>query len=283
MGYLKLLRPRQWIKNFFVFGALIFSFSFTDPSKVLLSVLAFILFSLTSSSVYILNDIVDVEKDKVHPRKKNRPIASGLVSKKSAIVLMICLLAIVLISSFILNKMLTLTLVLYLINNLFYSFKLKQIVLLDVFSISLGFILRVVAGGVAIGVMLSPWILMCTLFISLFLGFEKRRAEISVLGDSRGDHRAILDEYSPEFLDQLTTISTTCTLMFYALYSVLAYEYQPMYITNIFVIYGVFRYKYLVHKSPCGDSPTEAVLTDKCIIIDVFLWVICSILILSIY
>lgn len=279
-NYLKLLRPRQWIKNFFVFGALIFSSSFTDPHKILLSILAFILFCLTSSSVYILNDIVDLEKDRLHPKKKYRPIASGKVSVKSSIILMVSIILLVIITSFILNKLITLFLALYLINNLLYSFKLKHMILIDVLSISIGFILRVVTGGIAISVKLSPWILMCTLFISLFLGFEKRKAEITVLGNTSGNHRSILDNYSLELLDQLTTISTACTLVFYALYSVLAYENVPMYITNIFVIYGMFRYKYITDMGTEGGSPTEAVLTDKGIIIDVLLWIITSIIIL---
>lgn len=280
MNYLKLLRPRQWIKNFFVFAPLVFSSSFTDQSQVFLSLLAFVLFCLTSSSVYILNDIVDLDKDRQHPKKKNRPIANGSISVNSAIILMISLILLVIVISFIFNKLVTLFLLLYLINNLLYSLKLKHMILLDVLSISIGFILRVVTGGVVISVELSPWILMCTLFISLFLGFEKRRAEITLLGDDCGLHRTILNDYSIELLDQLTIISTACTLVFYALYSILAYEDSPMYITNIFVIYGIFRYKYITSTSTRGGSPTEVVLTDKNIIIDVLLWIISCIVLI---
>lgn len=280
INLLKLMRPKQWIKNFFVFGALIFSYSFLNLNKTISALTAFIMFCLISSTVYIMNDILDVEKDRVHPKKRFRPIASGAISIKQATIALVVLLAISMISSFMINKGLFFILVLYFINNIFYSFKIKNIVILDVISIAVGFILRVIAGGVAIDVSLSGWILLCTFFISLFLGFEKRRNEIIKLEGKANEHRKILDDYSDELLKQFSDITLTCTVISYAMYTFVAYENAYMMITNIFVVYGLFRYKYLSMKKGEGGSPTETVLTDKSIIIDVILWVITSIIIL---
>ncbi|MBI5998764.1 decaprenyl-phosphate phosphoribosyltransferase [Clostridium perfringens] len=280
INLLKLMRPKQWIKNFFVFGALIFSYSFLNLNKTISALTAFIMFCLISSTVYIMNDILDVEKDRVHPKKRFRPIASGAISIKQATIALVVLLAISMISSFMINKGLFFILVLYFINNIFYSFKIKNIVILDVISIAVGFILRVIAGGVAIDVSLSGWILLCTFFISLFLGFEKRRNEIIKLEGKANEHRKILDDYSDELLKQFSDITLTCTVISYAMYTFVAYENAYMMITNIFVVYGLFRYKYLSMKKGLGGSPTETVMTDKSIIIDVILWVITSVVIL---
>lgn len=277
---LKLLRVKQWIKNFFVFGALIFSFNFNDINSVISSFKVFLLFSLISSSVYILNDIVDVNRDKAHPTKKFRPIASGKVSIKNALLVFAFLFLTSISLSILVNKYVTIVLLVYFVNNLFYSFKLKHVVILDVFLIAFGFILRVVAGGLAIDVVLSPWILLCTLFISLFLGFEKRKAELITLGSNSSSHRNILSSYSVEFLNELTTISSTCTIVFYSLYTILQYPDKPMFVTSFLVAYGVFRYKYLIHKKGHGGSPTETVLTDKSIIFTVFIWICASVFIL---
>lgn len=276
----KLMRPKQWIKNFFVFGALIFSYSFLNVNKIIYSILAFILFCLISSTVYIMNDILDVEKDKVHPKKRYRPIASGDVSIKQAVAALIVLLVFSMVSSFFINKKLFFILTLYFLNNILYSFKIKNIVILDVISIALGFILRVIAGGVAINVSLSGWILLCTFFVSLFLGFEKRRNEIVKLEGKANEHRKILDDYSDELLKQFSDITLTCTVIAYSMYTFVAYNTSYMMLTNIFVVYGLFRYKYLSMKKGKGGSPTETVLTDKSIIIDVILWAITSIIIL---
>ena len=274
------MRPKQWIKNFFVFGALIFSYSFLNVNKIIYSILAFILFCLISSTVYIMNDILDVEKDKVHPKKRYRPIASGDVSIKQAVAALIVLLVFSMVSSFFINKKLFFILTLYFLNNILYSFKIKNIVILDVISIALGFILRVIAGGVAINVSLSGWILLCTFFVSLFLGFEKRRNEIVKLEGKANEHRKILDDYSDELLKQFSDITLTCTVIAYSMYTFVAYNTSYMMLTNIFVVYGLFRYKYLSMKKGEGGSPTETVLTDKSIIIDVILWAITSIIIL---
>lgn len=276
----KLMRPKQWIKNFFVFGALIFSYSFLDLNKDIHAVIAFILFCLISSTVYIMNDILDVEKDRIHPKKRFRPIASRAISIKEAEIALVILLAFSMICAFLVNRKLFFILVIYFINNILYSFKIKDIVILDVISIAFGFILRVIAGGVAIDVLLSGWILLCTFFIALFLGFEKRRNEIIKLEGKATEHRKILDDYSDELLKQFSDITLTCTVIAYAMYTFVAYSTSYMMITNVFVIYGLFRYKYLSMKKGEGGSPTETILTDKSIIIDVILWAITSIIIL---
>lgn len=276
----KLMRPKQWIKNFFVFGALIFSYSFLNLNKITYSILAFILFCLVSSTVYIMNDILDVDKDRIHPKKRFRPIASGAISIKEAKVALFVLLVVSMISAFMINRNLFFVLALYFINNILYSFKIKNIVILDVISIAIGFILRVIAGGVAIDVSLSGWILFCTFFISLFLGFEKRRNELIKLEGKANKHRKILDDYSDELLKQFSDITLTCTVISYAMYTFVAYQSSYMMITNVFVVYGLFRYKYLSMKKGQGGSPTETVLTDKSIIIDVILWAITSVIIL---
>lgn len=279
---IKLMRPKQWIKNFFVFGALIFSCKFLELNNVINTLITFILFSLMSSTVYIMNDIVDVEKDRIHPKKKNRPIASGQVSIKEAILLMVMIFVITLIIAIIVNKILAAILFIYFLNNVIYSFKVKNIVILDVISIAFGFILRVISGGIVIGATLSNWILLCTFSISLFLGFEKRSNELCKLESKANKHRKILDEYSKELLDQFTNISLTCTIITYAMYTFFAYEHSYMIITNIFVVYGLLRYKYITVKNGVGGSPTEAVIGDKSIIIDVLLWVVTSVMILLI-
>lgn len=282
MELIKLLRPKHWIKNFFVLGALIFSSSFLDANKVISALAAFFLFCLVSSCVYIMNDIVDLERDKLHPKKRLRPLASGKVSLKSAKTLLAAMMVVVFTTSFLVDTYIALLLALYFFNNILYSFKIKHIVLLDVLSISFGFILRIITGGVAIDVQLSPWIVLCTLFISLLLGFEKRRAEIVSLEKDSSSHRAILEEYSLELLDQLATISVSCTLVFYALYTIMVYPEKPMFITTIFVVYGVFRYKLLIQHNGQGGSPTDTIIADRSIVITVALWTAsCMLIILN--
>lgn len=280
---IELIRVKQWIKNFFVFGALIFSYSFLDINKVIMAIVAFILFCLASSTVYIMNDILDVEKDKVHPKKKFRPIACGRISVKEGLIIMLIIFIATFVVSYSISKSLTVILGIYIINNILYSFKVKHIVILDVISIAFGFILRVIAGGVAIGVGVSHWIVLCTFFISLFLGFEKRSNELCKLEGQANKHREILDEYSKELLSEFINVSLTCTLVTYALYTFFAYNHSYMMVTNIFVVYGLFRYKYLVTKLGIGGSPTEAIIADKSIIINVVLWALTSVCILLIF
>lgn len=281
LEYLKLMRVHQWIKNFFVFGAIVFSMRFLDHGSVVRSLFCFLLFCLMSSFVYILNDTIDREQDRAHPTKCNRPLAKGTIRVSHAIVLAVVLLLAALFGSFRLDPYLSVILLLYLSNNLLYSFVIKHVVLLDIFSIAIGFVLRVLAGGIAIGVRLSPWIILCTLFLSLFLGSEKRRAELNRQAN-RDSHstRKTLGIYRETLLLQISLICAGCAFLFYALYTVLVYPDSWMYLTNVFVIYGIFRYLLLTMQGQ-GEDTAELLLKDKPLLIDVTLWIISCIIILT--
>ena len=213
------LRISHWIKNSFIFAALIFSRHFLVLNDVLKACLAFLLFSFISSAGYLINDLVDLEEDKKHPIKKDRAIASGKISQSTAVWMAVVLVVIALGFGFVLGYKFVLILVSYLILELVYSFFLKHRVILDVFGLAGAFILRVIAGGVAISVSISSWLLICTGLISLFLGFSKRRHELVLLGDGASKHRKVLTEYSPYFLDQMISVVTASTLIAYILYT----------------------------------------------------------------
>lgn len=278
--YIKLMRPKQYIKNLFVLAALIFSTKILDIESVLYSGIAFVAFCLISSTVYVLNDIVDIEKDKLHPKKCMRPLASGAIKKNNAIVLGLILVLLSIAVSLLVNTKLTMILVLYLLNNLLYSFKIKNIILLDVFSIAFGFILRVCAGSVAIGVSLSNWIILCTFFLSLYLGLGKRKKEIEMLKEGAGEHRKILKEYNDEIINQMMTVVLSSTIVCYALYSTSNPENPNMMFTTIFVVYGILRYNYVINTTEEGN-PTDLVLKDRSIQISVLIWALsCLVIIL---
>ena len=278
---IKLLRPNQWIKNFFVFGAMLFSNNFMNYNILKANFLTFIAFCFISSTVYILNDIIDVEKDKKHPKKCKRPIASRKISIVNASIIGVLLFLLSLIISLNINKFIAIVVLLYFFNNVIYSFKIKNIILLDVISISIGFILRVLAGGFATNVHVSDWIILCTFFLSLFLGLGKRRNELIILGENAHSHRKNLCDYNLDFLNKLINIVLTCTIMFYAIYSVLEAPSNHFVWTNIFVIIGILRYYYLMYYKQEGGNPTELVLKDKQIISSVVLWIFCCALIIN--
>lgn len=282
LNCLKLMRPKQWIKNLFVFGAILFSGTFSNTSYIYYTLITFVAFCFISSTVYVINDIVDIENDKVHPKKCKRPLAAGDITIKEGIFLGIILAITALTLSFLLDFKVGLVILTYLIMNLLYTFKMKQEVILDIFSIAIGFILRLLAGSFAIGIIASKWIILCTLFLSLYLGFGKRRNEIITLEDDAANHRAILSLYSISFLDQALNIVLTCTIIFYAMYTAVGAENRYMIGTVIFVVYGVLRYNYLIFNKNLGGSPTEIVLKDKPLIINIVCWVISCITILSI-
>ncbi len=280
-AFIKLLRPKQWIKNLFVFAPLIFAKHVFEYSYLTTVVAAFILFCLISSGVYVLNDIIDCEKDRLHPKKKNRPIASGTISKVEGGFLLLVLLPLVLVASFFVDVYFGVVILLYFLNNTFYSFKIKHMVILDVMSIAVGFLLRVIGGALVIRVDISPWILLCTLLLSLFLGFSKRRNELVVMETDAQNHRKILEEYSLEFIDNMLSIITASTVMAYSLYtfSTNNKNYNMM-VTIPFVLYGIFRYQYIIYKKKEGGSPEETVLSDIPLIVSIALWGILSIVIL---
>lgn len=278
-GYITLVRPKQWVKNFFIFAAIVFSKNIFDFILLKRTIVAFVCFCLISSCVYIFNDIVDVEKDRQHPKKKLRPIASGIVNIKEAIILLVIILPLTLFIAYKIDVVFALLTLAYLLNNFLYSFYLKHLVIIDVMSIALGFLLRVISGGVIIKVYISPWLLLCTLFLSLFLGFSKRRNELIILQDGAGMHRRILEAYSVQHIDSMLSIATASTVMSYSLYTFSAHGNNSMMITIPFVLYGIFRYQYVVYRKSEGGEPEETVLKDKPLMVDIFLWGVSSMII----
>jgi len=274
------------VKNLFVFAPILFAGKLMDLPMLLTNILAFASFCCVSSSVYVLNDIIDVESDRVHKKKRYRPIAAGYVSIKQAKILFVFLIVLTAVLSSMLPVLFLITISAYLVNNLLYSFKIKNVVLLDVFSISIGFILRVIAGAVAIDVSVSSWMIITTIFISLFLGISKRRAELSGPNqDNLEKQRKVLSDYDVIFVDQLNTIAATGTIISYALYTVSekavnAFHSDKLIYTTPFVLYGIFRYLYLLHQKNLGESPTQIVTKDVPIIINSLLWLItCAVII----
>jgi 4-hydroxybenzoate polyprenyltransferase len=273
------LRPHQWTKNLVVFAAPALSKHLFEPEPARQSVLAFLIFCALSGTVYLLNDVADIERDRLHPRKRLRPIASGALSPRAAVLLAFGLGLASLGLSATLGTRLLACAVLYLGLNVLYSFRLKEIVIVDVLCISLGFVLRAVAGGVAISVPISDWLLVCTLLLALFLALAKRRHELVSLATSATGHRKILAEYSPYLLDQMISVVTASCLTAYAFYTmapdtVQKYQTDRLAWTIPFVLYGIFRYLYLVHQKEKGGSPTDILATDRPLLVNVALWAI---------
>lgn len=279
---LKSVRPHQWVKNVFIFAALIFSEHLFDTGFLLKTMGAFVIFSFVSGAVYIFNDIIDYEKDKIHPVKALRPIAGDKISRKTALSFGLVLLGVSLFASYQLHFSFFLILIAYLVINFLYTVKLKEIILIDVFCIASGFILRVLSGAIIIDVPVSRWFIVCTLTLALFLGFAKRRHEVILLGKTRNQHRLVLAEYSRRFLDQIITILSTTTIVAYLLYTidpdtVEKFHTDKLIFTSIFVFYGVFRYMYLIDKNRGTGDPSKVVFTDPGIAISVAMWFISSI------
>lgn len=279
------MRPVHWVKNVLVFAGLIFSQNLFDPLLFTKSFLGFILFCTVSSSVYILNDILDLKQDKLHPIKSKRPLASGELSVTSTLVFSLVLGTISIVLSFWLQRNFGLVVLSYFLLNLFYSLYLKHVVILDVMSVAAGFVLRAVAGALVIGVTISSWLVVCTILLALFLGFSKRRHELILLEDNAIGHRKILAEYSPYFLDQMIAVVTASTVVAYAFYTLSPEVMQKlgtkyMDLTIPFVLYGIFRYLYLIHQKKEGGRPTKMLFTDKPILINILLWLVAVFLIL---
>ncbi len=261
------MRPRQWPKNALVYVALFFDGKLTDPDSFLRTTAAFILFSMMSSAVYIMNDLVDIEKDRQHPTKRNRPLASGELSPPLAGGVAVSLAGISLVAGFLLSPAFTVILLTYLVIQIAYTFVLKNIVLLDVMVVSAGFILRIAAGVAVIHVeRFSPWLYVCTGLLALFLALGKRRHELILLGEEAGNHRSILYEYNLDLIDRLNGIVTTSAFVAYSLYTFLAEGLPPnnlMMLTIPFVLYAIFRYLYLIHIRHEGGAPEEIFLKDR--------------------
>ena len=283
----KSLRVQQWIKNFFVFAPLIFSQNVFNLPLLIKSSLAFVLFCLLSGAAYILNDIQDLEEDKIHPVKSKRPLVSGKVKKNHAIIACVFLVLFGLIGAYLLNVHFFIALLIYFILQIAYSGWLKHVVIIDVFLIATGYLIRVIAGGLAIEIQLSPWLFICTILIALFLALSKRRHELILLDKNAEIHRAILKEYTPQLLDQMISVVTASTVISYCLYTVSSetvakFGTKNLLFTVPFVLYGIFRYLYLVHQKDEGGSPEALIIKDKPLLVDLFLWISTAMLILYI-
>lgn len=280
---LRELRPKQWTKNLIVFAGVIFAKRLNDPNALVLATAAFIIFCLLSSAVYVINDMVDVEADRRHPKKRLRPLAAGEISLAQARVLVGLLVGVTLPLAFLIEPFFGLIGLLYFVNNLAYSLRLKHIVILDVFVIAAGFVLRAVAGAVVIEIVISPWFLLCTTLAALFLALTKRRHELLLLNNGAVGHRRILHEYSTPLLEEMIAVVTSSTVMAYSLYTFFAEnlpQNHAMMLTIPFVLYAVFRYLYLVYRKDEGGSPDEALLKDIPLLTCIVLWGLTSIAIL---
>ncbi|HUT56141.1 MAG TPA: decaprenyl-phosphate phosphoribosyltransferase [bacterium] len=283
------MRPKQWIKNLIIFAPVAFAQKLFDPPMFLVSLAAFCCFCLASSGVYLLNDVTDREADRHHPEKKDRPIASGRLSVAAALAGMAALFTASFVGAFLIRPLVLLVVVAYVALNVSYSFALKRIVIIDAFSIAFGFILRMLAGGEALrridpSIVISTWIILCTLLGSLFLAFCKRRQELG-LEEKAADHRSTLNHYGVSFLDQMISISCAATVMAYALWTmwpetVRKFGTQRLFWTVPFVCYGIFRYLYIVHQKNEGGSPSKVFLTDRPLQINILLWIVTVILVL---
>ncbi len=270
------LRPHQWTKNLVVLAALSFSKHLFDGDAVVRAAAAFAVFCAMSGAAYLANDIVDAERDRAHPVKRRRPIASGALPVPVARAAAASLFALGLLASWALGPGLLLCALAYLGLSLAYTFGLKNLVILDVLAIAVGFVLRAVAGAVVIQVVFSSWLIVCTLLLALFLSLAKRRHELVTLEDAAG-HRRILAEYSPYLLDQMTAVVTASCLTAYAFYTlapetVEKYRTDRLALTIPFVIYGIFRYLYLVHRKEQGGSPSDVLLADRPLLAATVLW-----------
>jgi 4-hydroxybenzoate polyprenyltransferase len=275
---LKLLRPTQWSKNGVLFAALIFSKHLFDTGAVALVSLAFLCFCAMASGAYVMNDVRDCERDRQHPLKALRPLPSGRVRRSTATALAIALMVVGVLGAASLGRGFATLAVLYLLLQVAYTFWLKEVVILDVFAIASGFVIRAVAGGVVIQVPVSPWIIICTFLLMSFLGFSKRRHELVLLEARATDHRTSLREYSPYFLDQMIAVLTASTVVAYAIWTaspevIRKLGTDKLYLTIPFVLFGIFRYLYLVHQREEGGNPTQLLLSDAPLLVDLLLWV----------
>jgi 4-hydroxybenzoate polyprenyltransferase len=276
-GLVTALRPHQWTKNLIVFAGLIFGEHLFDPASGIRAVAAFAVFCALSSAVYLFNDLADREADRLHPIKRFRPIASGAVAPTVAGTTAAILLVAGLGTALLIGRAFAGVAAAYVGLQVVYSVLLKKVVIIDVFTIAGGFVLRAAAGAVAIPVPISPWLLIVTTLLALFLGFSKRRHELVLLAEQATGHRPSLEEYTPYLLDQMISVVTASTIVAYAFYTVSPETIQKFGTTLLpltlpFPLYGIFRYLYLVHQREGGGSPAELLLTDRPLLVCVALW-----------
>ena len=270
------MRPKQWIKNLLIYTALVFDQQLFEPIPFLRTTVGFIAFCLGASAIYIINDLADLEQDKLHPVKKKRPLASGQLDPRIARITAILLLITSVTLGFGLSPGFGAVLLTYLVLTLLYSFKLKHIPIIDVLILAAGYVLRVAAGVMIITVQrFSPWMYVCVTLLALFMGLGKRRAEMVLMAEEANSSRRVLDGYTLPFIDQLIAIVSSTTIVAYSLYTFSAQnlpDNHTMMLTIPFVIYGIFRYLYLIHVENKGGAPEELVLTDKPLMATGLLW-----------
>lgn len=277
-GWVRLFRPAQWIKNFFVFGPLVFSGRALDPDAFVHAAGAFAAFCLAASGVYALNDVSDREADRLHPVKRLRPVAAGRIAPRDATIAGLALVLVAIVTGWLVNPFVGLYIIVYLTVNAAYMWRLKKVVVLDVFAIASLFVIRLLTGAVAIDVQPSVWLLLCGGLLALYLGFTKRRHELVLLGDDSSGHRSVLSGYSPAFLDQMSTVLLSVTVVCYIMYTLESATANAvgtglLSSSTVFVLYGVFRYLFLVHQRS-GGSPTQTLLNDRQLLIVVACWLV---------
>ena len=278
------LRPAQWTKNLFVFGALLFGQraghpAFVDPPAIAQAIGAFFVFCALSGVVYLINDVADRENDRQHPIKRHRPIASGAVSPSLAIAIAVVLFIGAMTAAYLLRPAFAAVAVTYVALNGLYSGPLKHVVIIDVLIVAIGFVLRAAGGALAIDVPISHWLLILILLLALFLALSKRRHELVLLADGATSHRPILQEYSPYLLDQMIGVVTASTLVSYVIYTISPETIQKFHtsylgLTLVFPLYGIFRYLYLVHQKEGGGSPSDLLQNDRPLLACVALWAV---------
>jgi 4-hydroxybenzoate polyprenyltransferase len=274
MLLLKQLRPKQWTKNLLVFAAPLFSFETVTPTARINCLAGFLLLCFVSGCVYIVNDYVDIEPDRNHPVKRYRPMASGELNPQIALAFGALIMIVSLALSYLLNPLFTLLLAFYFGINVAYSIRLKHVVIIDIMIIAAGFVLRAIAGGLVIHVPFTPWFLLCIMLLSLFLAIGKRRHELFLLKTDMGAHRKVLEQYSYELLDQLSGIVTTATIISYSLFTFTSGRTIHLMWTIPLVIYGMFRYLYLIHIEKKGGAPDKVLFEDRHILVTVILYVV---------
>ena len=286
---IKLARPHQYLKNGFVLLGPLFAHQW-DLATLTQAAMAFLAFCAMASAVYVLNDIMDIEADRAHPVKCKRPLPSGAISIGIAKNLLVLLIVGSVVLSLLASMWVTLFVLTYFIINIFYSWHLKHVVILDVFLISSGFMLRILAGTVGLGITPSAWLLLCGLMVTLFLGFAKRRAELLMIeateGTSNGLTRRVLDDYSPEMLEQFIAVTAACTIIAYGLYTVspqtvAIHGSNNLIYTLPFVVYGIFRYLYLLHRRAKGNDTAKDLVQDRHLLVTVVAWIFTTLWVLS--
>ncbi len=284
-NYFKLIRVPQWIKNLFVFVPLLFSLNLFDRNYFITTLQAFIVLCLASSFIYVINDIIDIKADAAHPQKKNRPLPSGAISKKSAVVTLIILFILLAVLSYFTPLEFIYILLGFVVLNVLYSFYFKHVVILDVFSIATGFSLRVLGGAAIIDVPVSSWLILTTMFISLFLGVMKRHSELeSISNQQNASTRKVLSDYSLTFTNQMATVAAAGVIICYALYTVsertvTVFGTENLIFTTPFVVFGIFRFMYLEYLNQKGENTTQILLTDIPMIVTVILYFAVTVLI----